>query len=182
MDRVWNGSNFKSPKVSTKVRRALKRDERDGKEEKHKRAVRAREKHQCRFPLCGCRRFRFINHVAHLKHKGIGGDQTGDRSQVQWMILVCPPRHREHLFSIDKKTIMPVPVTTQGTDGPVAWMIRGVDLAVFVGYGYLIDGIPTGDRVDGEWLTLAKESKPGILEPLKPWQREVLEILAEMRL
>lgn len=170
-ERVWNGTNFKQPRISQKVQRGIKRQARDLAEEKNKREVRRRDK-KCRFALCGCHRFRLAKHVAHLKHKGIGGDPDGERSLPMHMIQVCIARHREHAFSIDKKTIECRPLTKSGTNGPVAWWIdmREVERLAVVDWRLVGDG----------WRELARERAVNVLEPLIPWQLSLLESLAEM--
>ena len=173
MDRVWNGTNFKKPRIAQKVLRATKRQERDAKEEKNKREVRRRDK-RCRFPLCGCHRFKLALHVAHLAHKGMGGDPDGERSLPPYMIQVCIARHREHHFSLDKKTIKCEPLTNLGTNGPVRWWVRRDDLVDAF-------GVAAGRGRVSKWLELAVEWRPGQLESLSAWQHQALTLLAEMQ-
>lgn len=172
---TWNGPNFKKPRVSAKVTRGIKRKVRDNTENQHKTEVRRRDNKACRggcrFPLCGCRKFNLAKHVAHLEHKGMGGNPLEDRSVPEKMIQVCIARHREHLFSIDKGTVQCRPRTNAGTNGPVEWWLdvetlRDYDLSPFAS--------------KAEWWLVARESAVGVLEPLSAAQRDVLLQLAEM--
>lgn len=176
---VEHKTNFKPPRVSTKVRRRRKREARDRVERDNKGAVRARDnKHRrgCSVPLCGCRKFHLALHVAHLQHKSMGGNPKQDRSTPEKMIQTCSARHREHRIAIDQGTLQCRPLTDGGTDGPVAWWVSVDDLMnanVELSYrdGYNV--------VDG-WLELAREVRPGVFEPFTPEQREILEFLGEM--
>ncbi len=173
----WAGSNFKAPRVNAKVTRTLKRKVRDNTENQNKAEVRRRDNKACRggcrFPLCGCRKFNLAKHVCHLEHKGMGGNPLEDRSAPEKMIQACIARHREHVFSLDKGTVQCRPRTRAGTDGPVEWWLdvetlRDYNLSPFTS--------------KAEWWLVARESAPGVLEPLSAAQLEVLEALAGMQL
>ena len=122
-------------KPTTKARRtaALARvyAERDAKDE-----VRERDQ-SCRWPDCNCC---YVNHdgyisvggdvrwlvqeVAHLEHKGMGGDKKLRRTQPRKMILLCRWRHQGPR-GIDSKLAKVVPLNAQrGTDGPCEFFTR----------------------------------------------------------
>lgn len=126
-------------------------------ENANKQEVRDRDR-VCRFPLCPCSRFGLFLEVSHSQHKGMGGDPTGERSAPELMILICNWRHKESHISIDKKSIRWVPLTAAGSNGPVEWQAKA-------------DGVE-------EWTVLARESEPGRLLPLDPWQRALLEAMS----
>lgn len=154
---AWAGTNFKGPRVSTKERRRRKTAPLRTAERKNKNKVRQRDV-RCRFPLCKCHAFGLALHVAHLSHKGMGGDPTGERSQPELMILLCIRRHRESAISIDKGTLECQPLTAAGTAGPVSWWLK---------------------LRDGEWWELAREWKPHAIERLNVGQRGLVETLRD---
>jgi len=158
-------THFKKP-ISAQVERRVKKATVDAKEEKHKAAVRRRDKH-CRFPLCGCRKLKLTLHVSHQTHKGIGGNPAGDRSTPDKMIYVCGPRHRENSVSIDRGTLAWRALTDKGSDGPVEW---------YLPEGSLIGLGGGGSRV------LAREKSIGTWERFTPKQKALLLKLAEMKL
>lgn len=143
----------------------LKKDERD-----NKAGVRQRDKF-CRFPLCGCRKLglilKAIGEVSHQRHKGMGGNPAGDRSQVAGMVLLCKHRHQDGRISIHKGTLRPVFLTPDQFNGLIAWEI---DLSAL------------GFRTQHElalWREVARETA------VQQWaisssQRDTLQQLAEM--
>lgn len=148
---------------SLKVARAIKGYKIAAGESKHKRAVRTRDK-RCRFPLCGCAKFKLGLHVAHLQHKGAGGNPKGDRSATHKMILLCSARHRENRISLDRGTIRIRPLTLAGTAGPCVW------------------DVDTRDRpsTHAQWTEVGREVTRGIFEPFTPEQRAILDTLSPM--
>ena len=149
--------------------RRLARNERE-----HKAEARARDggpgfalTGRCRFPICGCARFNYAGpgtpafvEVSHLRHKGMGGDPTGERSQPELMICLCAWRHKESRFSVDKKNLRWVPLTDAGANGPVTWEMF---------------------RPCWGWAELARESAVQVLDRFAPGGEELLLDLAEMR-
>jgi hypothetical protein len=135
-------------------RRALVRAE-----DQAKAAVRRRDR-VCRFPLCGCHRLRLRLEVAHLTHKGSGGNPTGTRNVTGNLLLLCSHRHQHGALSLHHGTLVPVPLTGAGADGPIRWMWK--------------------TNGQGELRELAREYQPGRLEMLTPWQWERLRQLADM--
>lgn len=167
----WDGPQFKGAKtsrVSKRVARAKQRID----EDRNKQAVRRRDK-RCRFPMCGCRKLKIQPHVAHLEHKGMGGNPEGDRSQPEKMILVCACRHRENAVSLDRGTLACVPLTADGTAGPVKWLIQTSE-------------VPTrftrhGERyLTPDWLELFREDAIGRGVPSPGRTPEILRWLASM--
>jgi hypothetical protein len=164
-----------------KKRRARRARKNAGSERKQKEKVRRRDKH-CRFPLCGCQRpkafdpLKFFPTVSHDKHKAMGGNPTGDRSVAELMILLCKWRHQDAPISIHSSHARNVYLTPEGNNGPIAWQLRATEL--------FMRGIPYPMTVvlDEGFLEVARETLPGKLEPLEPWQRYILEQLAEMEL
>lgn len=110
--------------------------------------VREREDYTCRFPhACGepCE-------VSHQRHRGMGGDPTGECSDPRIMIGVCGVIHRTGRIALDKKNLRWVALTDAGANGPIEWQVKLGAVPGFV-----------GDADD--WIRVAVESAPGWLEP-----------------
>lgn len=167
---TWDRPHFKEL-GSKKVATGLKREKRAAKEKTKKTTVRGRDKY-CRFPLCGCKRFRLALHVSHQRHKGMGGNPKEDRSEPELMVLVCSARHRENVMSIDQKTIRWKALTPDGADGPIAW---DVDARALLGLARFKAG-------RGDWMELARETAIHVYEPITSRQRAILEKLAGMEI
>jgi hypothetical protein len=162
----WTGPQFKQQQA-LKVLRVRKQRQRKAVEDAAKMSVRTRDRF-CRFPRCGCDQFKLARHVAHLTHKGMGGNPRGDRSGEARMILLCSARHKENRISLDRKTLRIDPLTRAGTAGPCAFYVSSQALGVT-------------ERVD-RWLEVARETARHVYEPLTPRQVQLLAILAEMTL
>lgn len=161
-------SNWKPSRTARKLATRKTRLERRTKEDQEKAKVRRRDR-RCRFPLCGCRKLQLRLEVSHQEHKGIGGNPAGDRSTADKMIYLCVHRHQDGAISRHKGTLRIIARTAEGMNGPV---IFEVDM------NRLEQNAASGQK----WRRVAWESKPGVLEPLEPWQRALLEQLAEMEL
>lgn len=115
----------------------------------------------CRFPLCRCREIGLTLEVSHHLHKGMGGNPEGDRNTPENMVLLCTHRHRDGRISRHHGTLRVRFLTRHGFEGPVAWMV---------------DWGTTGTR----WVEVARESAPGVWEPLTAHQADILSDLAMM--
>lgn len=164
----WTGPNFKAPK-SRKVVRGLKRKKVKAAEDAEMQKVRRRDKY-CRFPLCGCKKFGLRLEVSHKKHRGMGGNPKLDRTTPDQMILLCSARHQENRIAVDRGTLHWQALTTQGANGPVAWMLDIRDLPE----------IRTGRLIDYNEIVLARETSPHVFAPFTPEQKLILETLREM--
>lgn len=156
-------SNWKPSRTVRKKAEHAARRKKIADELAEKRKVRRRDK-VCRFPLCGCRALKLRLEASHDFHKGMGS--KNGVSIAPLMVLLCVHRHQDGKISRHKGTLRSVYLTPDQHDGPVAWL---VDAASMGGKG-------------GGWIEVARESAPGILEPLEAWQREMLTELAEMDL
>lgn len=168
---MTTGLKFPKSGVPAKVVRRNRRDQLAGVENKHKTAVRKADK-RCRFPLCGCGHFRIVLHVAHLTHKGAGGDPTSQRSLPSRMLVLCASRHRENRISLDKGTLRVQPLTRAGTRGPCAFL---VDMDAFVAAFNRIR-----DRKTIKWFEVGRERAVGVFDPFTEPQRDVLQTLQAM--
>jgi len=79
--------------------------------------VSERDKHICRVPNCKLQKNGWALHVAHLEHKGMGGDKRLDRTQVDKMVSLCA-WHHEGPLSHHSGDLRIEPTTAQGTTGP----------------------------------------------------------------
>lgn len=169
--RLMHTSFFKAPQ-SAKIARALKSKERKQAEQGQMRAVRRRDTY-CRFPLCGCSKFRLRLEVSHQTHRGMGGNPAGDRSHRDRLVLVCSARHREHGVSIDRGTLRWREIARDANGRPlIAWEVdrRALELG---------DAFMGGEP---EWMELARETALHSYEPFTGEQGRILRLLAVMRL
>lgn len=113
--------------------------------------VREREDYTCRFPhQCG-----LACEVSHQRHRGMGGDPTGECSDPRIMVAVCHVIHRTGRIALDKKNLRWVPLTDAGADGPIEWQVK---LGAVPGF--------SGDA--DEWIRVATEVSPRhLLRPLE---------------
>ncbi len=179
MEPVDRKPFFKPPRQSEKIRRRQKRVTREASEKQNKDVVRSRDNKRrggCSFPLCGCKKFRLAKHVAHLDHKGMGGNQAEDRSTPDKMIQVCIARHREHAFAIDRGTVLCEPRGAAGTNGPVTWLI---DVDTLERLGDFPDVVAAARVAKLDAIAVAMEQALGLETII--YQRAILEWLAEMQ-
>lgn len=148
--------------TARKVTEARRRQSRKYAEDKAKGLVRRRDKHRCRFPLCGCGTLGLRLEVSHIKHKGHGGNPAGDRSVPEEMILLCVHRHQHGAVSRHHGTLRTRYLTAAKAKGPIAWDVK----------------LPGRSR----WWEVARESAVQVLEPPTDEQREVLLWLSSMNL
>ncbi len=136
----------KPTRGAAKVERIVKKRQADNREDAEKDKVRKRDGH-CRWPHLDsiqrelCQRTR--TEVAHLTHKGIGGDPLTIRSKAPLMIRVCCHQGPGSLHSGDRKVAY---LTKKKADGPLAFFER---------------------RAGGKWAEVARELFPGLLAPQK---------------
>ncbi len=155
-------SNWKPSRTARKKAEHKAKAERRNQEDTEKRKVRKRDK-VCRFPLCGCRKLRLPLEVSHDFHKGMGSKDGVSIAPL--MVLLCNHRHQFGAISRHRGTLRSIYLTPDQYDGPVAWEVHLGDVAY-----------PQG------WIEVARESAPGVLEPLTAPQAELLRRLAEMEL
>jgi len=155
-------TNFKPSRTKRKIAQRVAKLKLQTKEKDEKAKVRMRDKWHCRFPLCGCRgpavRTWMRLEVAHLVHKGMGGNPKGDRSTADQMIYLCEHRHQHGGVSLHKGTLRIVPLTREGTNGPVRFLVTA------------------GTR----WTEVAREKSVGVLDTDRGVQLATLLKLAEM--
>lgn len=167
-----HGPMWKKP-IASPVVRQLKTRKAKGAEDEQKAKVRRRDKY-CRFPLCGCGKFKLQLEVSHGQHKGAGGNPKGDRSAAKLMILLCSARHLRNRISLHRATLRVRALNPrQGLGGPVAWDVDGRALAHMVA-GTEPVGLPP------KWIELARETARHVYEPFTDAQQQALDLLATM--
>ena len=135
----------KPSRGAAKLARIVRKMKADNREDVQKQKVRKRDGH-CRWPHLTpetkelCRRSR--PEVAHLTHKGMGGDPQTIRSKAQLMVRVCCHQGAGSLHSGDRKVVY---LSPEKADGPLAFLER------------------RGPR----WVETAREIWPGVLAPEK---------------
>jgi hypothetical protein len=114
------GLKFAKGKPPTQAHRSTARKQKTA-ETAHMRTVRHRDR-DCRWPECPChRRLNPTLEVAHLTHRGMGGNPAGDRSEPHRMILLDRETHQ----ALDAGTLKITPQTRKGTAGPCAYFVKG---------------------------------------------------------
>lgn len=153
-----------------KARRRQRNDRLKRAEGQNKLAAKLRDFMRCRFPLCACGG-RYGIESAHERHKGMGGNPTGDRNGTDGLMTLCAWRHRLGKVSRDRGTLRWVALHPErGADGPVAWL---VNVSVIPGWSYL---------PGGEWAEVARELEIGVWTTRENWQGQILRRLSEMEL
>lgn len=161
---------FKEPPVSAKVRRRRKHQDRQSVEQDQMQAVRRRDKY-CRFPLCGCGKFRLQLEVSHREHRGMGGDLTGERSHPDLLLLLCSARHRENIVAIDRGSLRWLEIGRDAADDPlIAWEVDR----------HAIEPHYLARSDEPVWMELARETALHVFEPFTHEQLAILRTLAEM--
>jgi hypothetical protein len=171
---AFAGPNWKPSGTARRKATFEDRLKRDREEENEKQKVRRRDV-TCRFPLCGCKRIRLRLEVSHDFHKGMGSKRGVSLAPL--MVLLCTHRHQHGRISRHAGTLRSVYLTPDHYEDVVAWQLA-------------VDALPQDLRArvpddiieaDG-WVTVAREHtiKPRTLEPLDPWQLDVLTALSEM--
>lgn len=159
--------NWKPSRTARKKAEKKKKTDRKTKERQSMDVARKADR-GCRFPLCGCKKLGLRVEVAHLRHRGMGGNPKGDRTQPDNVISLCTHRHQHGPVSLHKGTLRVEPLTTEGTRGRVMFLVDAETLGVSPNYG---------DR----WYIVAIEESPGRCRP--DWTQETnLNTLAEMSL
>lgn len=129
---------------TAKLARIRKQAKADTREDAEKAKVRKRDGH-CRWPHLTpeqrelCRRTR--TEVAHLTHKGMGGDPLTIRSRQELMIRVCCHQGPGSLHAGDRRVAY---LSPKKADGPLAFSER---------------------RAKKAWVEVARELSPGVLAP-----------------
>ncbi len=146
MPTMWNGEPLPAPDLTKPARGFAKHERRerhakaDDREARNKTAVRKRDSYRSRWPGDEGQPLE----VAHLTHKGMGGDINTVRSVPALMILVSRDVHQgPHSLHTDRKRIQFL--TPEKANGPVAFL----------------------EKRGTKWVEIARELWPGMLAPQK---------------
>lgn len=137
----------KPPRGEAKAQHRQRHATADSREERNKTKVRRRDSHRSRWPGDEGQPLE----VAHLTHKGIGGDAETVRSVPDLMILVSKAVHQgpRSLHSGDRRVVF---LTPEKANGPCAFLERV-------------------SRIGNVWKEVGRELWPGVLAPQKPESR-----------
>ena len=131
----------KPAKGSGLIERKTRRKAEVAFEDTEKAKVRKRDG-RCRWPRCeACKRFKPRLEVAHVKAKGMGGD-NGQRSTADQMILLDYLTH-QGANGLEQHGLKIQPLTKAGTDGPCDFWAQDVS---------------------GHWFLVAREVAPFVYE------------------
>lgn len=139
-EEVRDIRNLKPARGEHLMARRTRKEKLDAHEDREKTAVRKRDRYQCRWPKCIYRNQAVPLEVAHLEHKGPGGNPDGTRSVRSKMILLCQ-NHHQGRTSLHSKDLRIVPLTEQGTDGPCKFEFSMGSL------GWVTEFVETAPRV-----------------------------------
>lgn len=119
-----------------------RRAERKAAEDKAMREAKKRDGNTCRVPGCEHMPKKPRIECAHLEHRGMGGNPSGDRTQIEKLIALCFIHHAEFdkQMTLDFHPVDPL----KGTNGPCAWF--------------------RADKETGEMVHFATEKSVGVSE------------------
>jgi len=78
-----------------------------------------RDGNVCRFPMCRHKSLRI--ETAHFHHRGIGGDPSGDRTQLPILVTLCVAHHGQYdacLIDVQPQD------SALGANGPLDFFVR----------------------------------------------------------
>lgn len=103
------------------LERRVKRQARVKAEQAVMHAALVRDKMTCRWPQCEYRVRKLPIDPAHLRHRGMGGNPSGDRTASTGQIVaLC----RVHHGLYDACEVEIDPLTDRGADGPLAFLAK----------------------------------------------------------
>lgn len=80
-----------------------------------------RDGNKCRWPRCS---YKLLVGAAHMDHRGMGGNPSGDKTERHKLIALCL-RHHDQFDGRTVPDVDIVPVSAeQGTDGPCSYFQR----------------------------------------------------------
>jgi hypothetical protein len=163
---------WKKKKGPTALARAKRHRALTAQEQAAKATVRDRDR-VCRFPLCGCRASGDVNPmkrvltVSHDQHKGMGGNPDGERSQPEFLLLLCKWRHQDAPVSRHAGTLRTRYLSDAKNNGPLAF-----EVDLWAAYPGLYS-------LRGAWREVARETAIGVLDDTTI-ETSILDDLQEM--
>lgn len=116
------GTNFKEPRGTYRLQQTAKKRSRKLSEEKVMAEAKRRDGGKCRWPRCEFKAL--LIETAHLEHRKMGGNPSGEATQRHKLIALCI-RHHDQFDGRTLPEVDVVPVSAeQGTDGPCAFYVR----------------------------------------------------------
>jgi hypothetical protein len=146
---------FPKPTRALRLRgERLRKLERKTRERSGMDEARIRDGNRCQFPLCTCAIWPSPVEIAHLKHRGMGGNPAGDRSTADRLIALCRRRHQDSRLSLHHGTIEAVPLSAAGMNGPKLWRVNLAPLRLR--YVHAVAGVED-PAFHTEWIDYAIE-------------------------
>lgn len=122
MDTLIRNAEPRPPRGKYRLEQRGKKRERKLAEDRVMQAARKRDGNKCQFPRCEFKDLAV--EVAHLEHRKMGGNPSGEATQRHKLICLCIRRHDQ----FDGRTIPEIDIqpvnAAQGTDGPCVFHIR----------------------------------------------------------
>lgn len=108
-----------------KIERTAKRKAHEAAEQSIMQAALRRDHNKCRFPRCEFAKFNLPVDPAHfMRHRGMGGNPQGDRTESTGQIVALCRRHHDMLDRYLEIEIEPVSFSLLA-DGPLRYYRRG---------------------------------------------------------
>lgn len=128
--RQLHGSLVKPLRGSALIERKERRADAVAAEQKEMQAALKRDQHKCRWPGCSGkhRGLTLPIDAAHQRHRGLGGDPSGERTTRQTVLALC--RRCHGLWDACLTDIRPL--TGDGFDGPVAFYTQDMESGLMV--------------------------------------------------
>ncbi len=118
----------KPPRGTALLERRERRSVRQKLEQAEMRAAKQRDRGKCRWPSCPYAKRDIPIDAAHIiRHRGMGGDGSGERTTRQGIAALCRLHHG--LFDAAELDIQPM--TDAGADGPLAFYVRHKETGMF---------------------------------------------------
>lgn len=109
----------RQPKGSALLAARQRRHERVAAEQAIMREAVRLDGKKCRNPRCQTRSKRIPVDPCHLRHRGMGGNPTGDRTTIETVIALCRVCH-----GLYDSTVLDIePLTPRGLRGACAWYL-----------------------------------------------------------
>jgi len=96
-------------------------------------------KRKCRVPTCACRSRKYAIDPVHItqpdgtKHRGMGGDKTGARTDRRWIVSMCRISHGLY-DGVDSPIRIVAHDDRLGADGTLDWYLRSEKTGEWLGY------------------------------------------------
>lgn len=119
--REREGKPIRKPALGEKITDHRKKTaETKAHEQKQMQAALVRDERKCRVPRCEFASKKLPIDACHLRHRGIGGNPSGDRTTRETIIALCRTHHGRY----DRAEMDIIPQTPAKFDGPCDYANR----------------------------------------------------------